>query len=138
MSAASKVPMRLPGSPPSFIENSGSMPRWKFGRLRNFSSRGSSSCSVERPTCTSRKTSALREAAHVATRSMSVSAMRRRYLPSRPAEPWATTAIRCSAGTTGVAGSASCHAFTSASSICIIESGWYSPSTPIRRESGLP
>ena len=60
MSAASKVPTFLPGGVPSFIENSGSIPRWKFGRARNPASRGSSSRRLDKPTCTSRKTSALR------------------------------------------------------------------------------
>ena len=110
------MPIRAPGlavtttpcfrSILGFIENSGSMPRCTFGRLRNGASRGSSSCTVLLPTCTSRKSSAFRFAAHDETSSIRLSVMRRRYLPSLPGAPCATTAMRCNAGCTGVAGSA--------------------------------
>ncbi len=122
----------------SFIENSGSSPSITFGLFRNGMRRGSSSCTVLWATCTSRKSRAFRVAAHDATFSIRVSAMRSRYFPSRPGAPCATTAMRWSAGCTGVAGSAFFHSSMTLSKRSSILSGGSSPNIPIFFESGLP
>ena len=64
--------------------------------------------------------------------------MRMRYFPAVPGEPWATTAMRWSAGWTGVAESAEAQAATSRSSLASMSSGGSSPRMPIFFESGLP